>query len=188
MPLEPRGALALGMAIHELATNAAKYGASVGAGRQRRRDLDRGFPPGDDENRVDAGLDRAATARPWWLPAKRGFGSVLIERGLAHDLSGEARIEFAATAASTARVHARLWPTTCRTSHPMPGRSRHDAPQTGIGKRVLVVEDELLVAMLVEDMLVRMPAASVVGPLRARGSRRWPPRRSMNAWTPPCWT
>ena len=27
MPLDARGALALGMAIHELATNAAKYGA-----------------------------------------------------------------------------------------------------------------------------------------------------------------
>ena len=31
---------------------------------------------------------------PVTAPAKRGFGTTLIERGLAHDLSGEARIEF----------------------------------------------------------------------------------------------
>ena len=91
VPLDPRGALALGMAIHELATNAAKYGALS-------------VPEGDvavtwDVERSSGGeyLTLDWTERngpPVMAPAKRGFGTTLIERGLAHDLSGEARIEF----------------------------------------------------------------------------------------------
>ena len=89
--LNPRGALALGMAIHELATNAAKYGALS-------------VPEGDvavtwDVERTDDGehlllewLERNGPPVP--EPAKRGFGSVLIERALGHDLSGKAMIEF----------------------------------------------------------------------------------------------
>ncbi len=91
VPLDPRGALALGMAIHELATNAAKYGALS-------------VPEGDvavtwslERNGGDEHLTLDWTERngpPVTAPAKRGFGTTLIERGLAQDLSGEARIEF----------------------------------------------------------------------------------------------
>ncbi len=91
VPLDPRGALALGMAIHELATNAAKYGAlSVPEGDvavtwtvERR---------GDGEHLALDWAER--NGPPVTAPAKRGFGTTLIERGLAHDLSGEACIEF----------------------------------------------------------------------------------------------
>ena len=92
--LDPRGALALGMAIHELATNAAKYGALS-------------VPEGNVA--VTWAVDSTGESRVLMLdwverdgptvapPARRGFGSVLIERGLAHDLAGEARIEFLPT-------------------------------------------------------------------------------------------
>ncbi|MDQ4136333.1 MAG: PAS domain S-box protein, partial [Pseudomonadota bacterium] len=92
--LVPRAALALAMALQELATNAVKYGAlSNGAGeidiawkldrkadppRLRLRWEERGGPP----------------VSP---PARRGFGSRLIERSLAQDLDGEVRIAFAPT-------------------------------------------------------------------------------------------
>ena len=89
--LDPRGALALGMAIHELATNAAKYGALS-------------MPEGDvavtwDVERTDEGkhllLDWVErNGPPVKEPANRGFGSILIERALGHDLSGKATIEF----------------------------------------------------------------------------------------------
>ena len=91
VPLDPRGALALGMAIHELATNAAKYGAlSVPEGDvavmwsvERR---------GDGEHLA---LDwTEQNGPPVATPVRQGFGTTLIERGLAHDLSGQARIEF----------------------------------------------------------------------------------------------
>ena len=91
VPLDPRGALALGMAIHELATNAAKYGAlSVPEG-----DVAVTWSveqSGDGEHLV---LDWAEhNGPPVTSPGKRGFGTVLIERGLAHDLSGEAKVQF----------------------------------------------------------------------------------------------
>ena len=91
VPLDARGALALGMAIHELATNAAKYGAlSVPEGdvavrwKIEQRD--------DGEHLALDWTER--NGPPVTAPTKRGFGTTLIERGLSHDLSGEARLEF----------------------------------------------------------------------------------------------
>jgi two-component sensor histidine kinase len=77
------------LALHELSTNAAKYGALAG--------------------------DHGIVSIAWWTegerlrlewkerdgpavraPDQRGFGSRLIERGLATDLGGTARIHFEA--------------------------------------------------------------------------------------------
>ena len=91
MPLASRSALALGMAIHELATNAVKYGAlSVPEGDVSLTWTVRNE---DDENVLVLDWEEH-NGPPVVPPARRGFGSVLIERGLAYDLSGEARIEF----------------------------------------------------------------------------------------------
>ena len=91
VPLEPRGALALGMALHELATNAVKYGAlSVPEGDVAVTwAVER---TGDDEHLVLDWVEQ--NGPPVTAPAKRGFGSTLIERALGHDLSGQATIEF----------------------------------------------------------------------------------------------
>jgi PAS domain S-box-containing protein len=89
--LPPRMALALAMALQELATNAVKYGAlSNGAGRvEIAWTLDcAGAPP-----RLRLRW-REAGGPPVELPARRGFGSRLIERSLAQDLDGEVRLEF----------------------------------------------------------------------------------------------
>jgi len=89
--LDPKRALALGMGFHELATNAAKYGAlSNGEGRVRvtwtidpdgqwlrLRWEERGGP------RIEA-------------PEKRGFGLRLIEHGLGRELGGVVKLDFAA--------------------------------------------------------------------------------------------
>ena len=91
VPLDPRGALALGMAIHELATNAAKYGAlSVPEGDVTVTwSVDRSS--GDEQLALDW-IER--NGPPVTEPVKRGFGTILIERGLSHDLAGEAKIQF----------------------------------------------------------------------------------------------
>jgi two-component sensor histidine kinase len=89
--LQPKAALALSMALHELATNAVKHGAlSNGAGRIKvdwtlRSDDGYGFQLRWSE----AGGPAVAP------PRKRGFGSRLIEQGLAQDLAGEVHLEFA---------------------------------------------------------------------------------------------
>jgi two-component system CheB/CheR fusion protein len=90
--LLPSAALALGMAVHELATNAVKYGAlsdpagTVGISWKVR---DPGTASGFLEVEwVERG---GPVVSP---PESTGFGMLLIQRGLAHELGGGAQIEF----------------------------------------------------------------------------------------------
>ncbi|ATC23802.1 PAS domain S-box protein [Caulobacter vibrioides] len=89
--LSPKTALSLSMALHELATNAVKYGAlSVPEGVVRIV-WDMAPEPGAPR------LDLTWTERggpPVTPPQRRGFGSRLIERGLAAELAGAAVIDF----------------------------------------------------------------------------------------------
>lgn len=85
--LPPKAAVTLALAIHELGTNAAKYGAlSTPAGRIRV------------EWTIDGGrlsLEWRESGGPVVAPPdRRGFGSRLIERGLAAELRGTATIHF----------------------------------------------------------------------------------------------
>lgn len=90
--IPPRMALALAMALQELATNAVKYGAlSNGTGQIRVR-----WKLNDecDPHRLHLMWEEMG-GPPVHKPVRRGFGTRLIERSLAHDLDGEVRIEFA---------------------------------------------------------------------------------------------
>ncbi|MBB4039820.1 two-component sensor histidine kinase [Microvirga flocculans] len=92
VPVPPRMALALAMALQELATNAVKYGAlSNGAGQVAVHwTLDGEAPPG----RLQLTWTEVK-GPPVQKPKRRGFGTRLIERSLAQDLDGIVRIEFA---------------------------------------------------------------------------------------------
>jgi PAS domain S-box-containing protein len=92
--LPPSMALAVAMALQELATNAVKYGSlSNETGRvEIRWRLDRTNSPAHLHLRWQE--SGGPPVRP---PSRRGFGTRLIERGLAGDLHGEAKIEFATT-------------------------------------------------------------------------------------------
>lgn len=89
--LTPKCALSLGMALHELATNSAKYGAlsrkegtitiewdwvKLGQSQLRIRWIEQGGPE----------------VVP---PQRRGFGRFLLERGLTHELRGKVQMDFA---------------------------------------------------------------------------------------------
>lgn len=89
--LTPKQALSLSMALHELATNAAKYGAlSNDAGRIQ---IAWSIAPLDGTGELQ--LKWVEEGGPPVAPPKRsGFGSRLIERSLANDLGGDARIDF----------------------------------------------------------------------------------------------
>jgi PAS domain S-box-containing protein len=87
--LAPRAALALALALHELATNAAKYGALSAEHGQVAIDW-------SDDGGV-LRLDWKEQGGPAVAaPTRRGFGSRLIEQGLGGDLGGTARITFEA--------------------------------------------------------------------------------------------
>jgi two-component sensor histidine kinase len=86
--LEPKKALALGMAFHELATNAAKYGAfSSPAGTVHVR-----WHIAPDARLKLTWKERGGP--PVVEPERRGFGLRLIEFGLAREISGDVKLDF----------------------------------------------------------------------------------------------
>ncbi|MDX6749526.1 HWE histidine kinase domain-containing protein [Geminicoccaceae bacterium 1502E] len=90
--LAPQVALAFGMAFHELVTNAAKYGALSTA--QGRVTVSWRREPGEGGAQLRL-LWVEEGGPPVRRPARRGFGSKLIERGLSYQLRGEASLTFA---------------------------------------------------------------------------------------------
>lgn len=91
LPLAARGALSVGLTLHELATNSVKYGAlSTPEGRVS---LSWRILRDDTGERVEFAWDESGgpAVRP---PDKPGFGTKLIERVFAYDLQGDAEIEF----------------------------------------------------------------------------------------------
>lgn len=89
--LGPAAALSLGMIFHELATNAAKYGAlSAPEGRVL---VDWGVA---DLTKPTLKLSwRELAGPPAAPPTRKGFGSRLIERNVKHDLAGEVELDYA---------------------------------------------------------------------------------------------
>jgi two-component system CheB/CheR fusion protein len=94
VPLEPRAALAFGMALHELTTNAVKYGAlSVPEGNLHVSwSVESG--PGDQTLVLEWMESNGPAVVP---PTHHGFGMTLIERGLKQDMLAEVDIAFPAT-------------------------------------------------------------------------------------------
>jgi two-component sensor histidine kinase/PAS domain-containing protein len=88
--VSPRQALALSMALHELATNAAKYGALStpdGCVSVHWTNADGNFRFEWEES----------GGPPVVAPTRKGFGSRLLERLLVTDLGGDIALDYAAT-------------------------------------------------------------------------------------------
>jgi two-component sensor histidine kinase len=91
--LTPKAGLALAMAFHELGTNALKYGAlSVPTGEIA---LTWFAPSADRENLTVEWSERGGPAVV--PPNRRGFGSRLLERGLAAEINGQVEMSFPPT-------------------------------------------------------------------------------------------
>ena len=83
----PSTAVALSLATHELATNAAKYGAlSNDSGRVSIR--------WTVKSDVLTFVWREEDGPPVAAPGRKGFGSKLIKRSLAAELGGTAELDF----------------------------------------------------------------------------------------------
>jgi two-component sensor histidine kinase/CheY-like chemotaxis protein len=166
--LNPRATNALTLALHELATNAVKFGAlSAETGRVEVAWT----------RRAGGGFDLTWTERGGPSvspPTRRGFGSTLLERVTGRELGGEARMEFAPagvrvtfTADATALARAD------RTPAPEAKAAAPDEPKDGAssgllnadavkGRRILIVEDAVLLALELEAGLTEA-GAKVVG-------------------------
>lgn len=87
--LAPNVVIILGMALHELATNAVKYGAWLEDGIVHIE-----AKISDNQLRVEW---RELGGPPAVKPEHRGFGSRLLERGVASELSGVVTLDYAAS-------------------------------------------------------------------------------------------
>ena len=87
--LHAKCALTLGMALHELATNAAKHGAL--SSKCGAVDVAWQIDPGDRQLRIRWSETGGPPVRP---PVRSGFGRLLLERALASDLGGDVQLDF----------------------------------------------------------------------------------------------
>jgi len=91
VPLSPRLAVVLAMIVHEIATNAAKYGAlsnDTGTVAVDWEILE------ESDGRKLRLIWTEAGGPPVTAPVQRGFGSRLIERSARDQLGGEATVDF----------------------------------------------------------------------------------------------
>jgi two-component sensor histidine kinase len=102
--LSPKQALTLCMAIHELTTNAAKYGALSTEGGAVRVDWQV-----DSEDHKLAINWIETGGPPVTEPRRSGFGRLLLERALAADVRGEVSLNFS-PAGLTCRIAVPLKP------------------------------------------------------------------------------
>ncbi len=171
--VKPRHALSLGMAIHELATNAAKYGALSAEGGTVA--VEWSANSGHDQLQIRW---TETGGPPVKVPDTRGFGRLLLERALAADLGGDVQMDFAATGL---RCAIRLPLATCivdaasefgstrkrsRSAGPWQAHLPPLAEQDRSQLCILLVEDEFLLANTLADDLISAGYA-VVGPFAA---------------------
>ena len=151
--LEPGAAQSLALAVHELATNAAKYGSlsHERGGVQVSLKL-------DDEALSIAWVERGGP--PVDRPSDEGFGVKLIEASIGGQLNGQAGFEWH----PQGLVFSLQIPLGDRFKPLNDGSPSRAAAAGSGGNRILLVEDEALIGMMMADILADL-GFEVVGPV-----------------------
>ncbi len=169
--LNPQAYSAMALVVHELVTNSTKYGSLSTNGnvemtwhRNSARDLvvtwrEHGGPP------VEA-------------PARKGFGTTIIERSVPYDLGGSAEARYnesgfeadfiiPARHVSEAKSFAGK---AIKFARPTPNHPVEPPPKFLGGQTVLLVEDSLIISLDAEDILIRLGAENVVTHATTQGA------------------
>lgn len=161
--LTPRAANALSLALHELATNAVKFGALSAEGGQVDLKWSLRAGGGFELTWTESGGPTVAA------PARRGFGSTLLEQVTGRELNGDTQVDYR-PAGVTVRLRAGPQAMADRPdiAPVMPPRVTETVPTSRgpaslKGARVLIVEDAVLLALELETGLSEA-GATVVGP------------------------
>ena len=160
--LNPQAYSTLALVVHELVTNSVKYGSlSVQSGEAIA-----------EWSVMDSGdLEicwREQGGPEVWPPNRKGFGTTIIEHSVPYDLGGTAKVDYAREG-----VHA-VFVIPAKHIVPagagggatinLPGAAQVETPDVGgllRGKKVLLIEDSLIIALDAEDLLDRLGASSV---------------------------
>ncbi|MHC2021346.1 HWE histidine kinase domain-containing protein [Methylobacterium sp. CM6247] len=154
--LEPQAFSTMALVVHEMMTNSAKYGALADSRGTITVDL-----TVDDAHLV---LDWSEMGGPAVkAPTRRGFGTTIIERSIPYELKGEAEIRYELTG-----VRARFT-VPLRFVSPAPVAEARSvapaddcpAPPCVLSGVVLLVEDNIIIALEGEEMLLQLGAEAV---------------------------
>jgi len=163
--LTPRATNALSLALHELATNAVKFGAlAVETGHVEVR-WKRLANDGFELIWTESG---GPTVNP---PTRRGFGATLLEQVTGRELNGATAVDYRPsglrarlTAAAAALAPRPESVPEAPTARPVEAAAAPHPPRGSLrGSRVLIVEDAVLLALELETGLSEA-GAEVVGP------------------------
>jgi light-regulated signal transduction histidine kinase (bacteriophytochrome)/CheY-like chemotaxis protein len=159
--LDARAFSVMALVLHELSTNAAKYGAlsRSGASLSVRWKFD-----DTAACEIDWQESGGPAVKP---PSRRGFGTVLIDRSIPFDLGGDSDVQYRPDGfAAKFRIPARHVSRGAATANLQPHKSKtpaaNDSGTDLSGARVLIVEDQMLIAMDLEEMLTAGGVGEVV--------------------------
>ncbi len=144
--LDSRAYQTLALVFHEMMTNAAKYGAlsrspgrlTVSWTREPNGDL-----------RIDWRELGGPLVKP---PERRGFGSVIVEQTVPFELRGEARVEYLAQGVHGTFVIPAIHIGDAAADESLPVAAM-EAPAALNAKRLLLVEDSMMIALDAQAML-----------------------------------
>jgi light-regulated signal transduction histidine kinase (bacteriophytochrome)/CheY-like chemotaxis protein len=161
--LEPQAYSALALIVHELVTNSSKYGALSDSGRV---EVTLCVVPGEGLRFNWREMGGPVVS----VPTRRGFGSVIIERVVPFDLQGTAQVSYLPAGlqaeffiperhlASADELDFDV--PTAASVHTSGEANTDNKPLAGFN--VLILEDNLIVALEAEDLLRSLGAASIV--------------------------
>ena len=152
--LEPSAFTTLSLVMHEMLTNACKYG-----------------PLSDSHGRVAVGFERTAKGDleitwtesggpPVQPPTRRGFGTTITERSIPFELRGEAEVTYEVSGVRARFVIPAEHIAEFRQAEAPASEAAAPAP-AGLSGDVMVVEDNLIIALDAEDMLSELGASAV---------------------------
>ena len=155
--LQPQAFSTVALVIHELMTNAAKHGALAGRAGQ----VSVGWRlDGSGALVIDWQESGGAPVTP---PTRRGFGSVIIQRSIPHELGGVATLDYA-----PGGLHGRFVVPAAQVERddspatPIVPADTADKPAARLSGTVLLVEDNMIIALDAEDLLTAMGASNVL--------------------------
>lgn len=162
LQLLPAAAQTFALALHELATNAAKYGALSGSAGQLKLKWEL-----KAKNLVMTWEELGGTSVQ--EPTRKGFGLTVIKASIEGQLGGKASWDWLKSGLrcvfNIPRAKIMRSPDQNKKAQKGDAKADGDGGQPALdGKRILLAEDEVLVGMMVHDMLVDF-GFNVLGPI-----------------------
>ncbi len=154
--LRPQAFSTVALVVHELMTNAVKHGALAG-------DTGRITIAWTHDADGSVTLDWNEAGGPLVAePTRNGFGSTIIQRSIPHELGGLATLGYPASGFQARFVLPSQYIVVGDDRQPIPIAAPRPEASPRLSGLILVVEDNVLIALDVEDVLIALGAARVV--------------------------